>query len=114
MELLKIKIYFQRSWNLYKLGYGTLSLFLYFPQGAVKQYKLFHWKCKIKNLCETQFRRQVLNKLSPPPWKGIHGFFIRAIYAYADSGYPTRIRLYHYKKWQQFVGYWYAKYIMNN
>lgn len=113
---MRARIYLQRSWNLYKFGHGTLSLLIYSPlvKHGVEQYHLFHWKSTLQGMCGAEFRQRVLNKLPPPPWKGLYGALVRAVYAYNDMNYPTRVRLYKYNKWQQIMGQWFAKYTIWN
>lgn len=107
-----IKIYFQRSWNLYKRRYGTLSLLIYSPQKEVRLYNLFHWRAEFQALHEVEFRQKILNKLSPPPWKGLKGYLTRAAYARWDNTYPTRVRLYNPSKFVLFVGRLVGEYCM--
>lgn len=59
-----MKFSLQRSWNFYKAGYGTLSLFIYHKNKLPNHWVLFHWLSMPTS--EVNFRFDVLRKIQHP------------------------------------------------
>ncbi len=101
-----------RSWNFYRYGYGTLSLWITDLSGQKERFDLFHWRSEIGILKEVDFRKRILDKLSKPPFLGIRGYITRCVYMYWDKHYPTRVKLFKPTRFQLSIGKWVASCII--